>query len=452
MHVRKAFKQLFAATAIIAALPVAASAQDVVFEGFTLIDGTGAASQPNSAMVVTDGRITWVGAADAMPAQPGIETIDLTGKFVMPGMIDTHVHAGLTKDGLTVDAANQTHENLTEQLELFAAYGVTTVASQGTDQDILLQVRDEQRDTDHPTMARLYSAGLGIVFEGGYGGLAGVTDKVSTPAEARLAVDREAGRNVDWIKFWLDSELDTMPRMPEDMTGAVIEQAHADGLRAVSHIFYLDDAKRVVRQGIDGLTHSVRDQPVDQAFLRAMKEKGTWQMAATLTRERALFAYATPAPWLNDPFFRASVPPETLDQLADPQAQAKIAAGTHFSELDDFLHQAQRNLKAIADDGIPYAMGTDAGGPMRFPGFSEHDELVLMVEAGLTPMQAIVAATSSGARFLRNDEIGSLEPGKWADMIILNQDPLADIHNSRTISAVYMAGRQIPSITGQGAQ
>lgn len=452
MRARPVFRTLSAAAAIIAALPAAASAETLVFKGFTLIDGTGAPAEPNAAMVVSDGRISWVGAAAAVQAPAGAETIDLAGKFIMPGMIDTHVHAGLTADGLSVDAANQTHENLTEQLEQFAAYGVTTVVSQGTDQDILLEMRDEERASDRLTKARLYSAGLGVVFQGGYGGLAGVTDKVSTPEEAREAVDREAARNVDMVKFWLDSELGTMSRMPEDISSAVIEAAHAGGLRAVSHIFYLDDAKRVVSQGIDGLTHSVRDRPVDRDFLRAMKEKGTWQLAATLARERALFAYAAPAPWLNDPFFRAAVPPATLDRLADPESQAQFAAVPHFDELDDFLRMAQRNLRALSSAGIPYAMGTDAGGPLRFPGYAEHEELELMVDAGLTPMQAIVAATSSGARFLENDEIGSLETGKWADMIVLDQDPLANIRNSRTISAVYIAGRQIPSITGQGGR
>jgi imidazolonepropionase-like amidohydrolase len=289
-----------------------------------------------------------------------------------------------------------------------------------------------------------------VVYEGGYGGLAGVTKKVSTPAEAREAVDREAARDVDVVKLWLDSELDTMPRMPADISKAVIDEAHVKGLRAVAHIFYMADAKRMIEQGIDGLTHSVRDQPVDKAFVRAMKGKGTWQMAATLARERALFIYAAPAPWLNDPFFRAAASPATLDLLADPENQAKIVASAHFSELGDFLHTAQRNLKAIADAGVPYAMGTDAGGPLRFAGFSEHDELTLMVEAGLTPMQAIVAATSSGARFLGNGDIGSLEAGNWADMIVLNQNPLVDIQNSRSIAAVYIAGRQVPSVTGQG--
>ena len=422
-----------------------AMAETLILRDFTLIDGTGKAPLGQAAMVIEDGRIRWVGPAARLEAPANAKTVRLPGKFVMPGLIDTHVHLGLTTDGYTVDAENQTMSNVEAQLRTYARYGVTTVQSQGTDQDIILRMRDAQRST-RPREARIYSAGLGIVAAGGYGGLAGVTKPVATPAEAEQAVDREARRHVDLIKFWLDSELGTMPLMPPDLSAATIEAAHAHKLRVVSHIFYLDDARRVLSQGVDGLTHAVRDQLVDQPLIEGMKRGKQWQMASTLAREQALFAYGARAPWLDDPFFRQAVPAATLTLLASPEHQAKIAAGAHFDELAGFLENAKRNLKRLADAGVLYAMGTDAGGPWRFPGHAEHAELELMVEAGLTPMQAIVASTASGAKFLQAEDLGTLEQGKWADLIVLDANPLAEIRNSRTIHAVYIAGQSVPSI------
>jgi imidazolonepropionase-like amidohydrolase len=435
--------------AILAGAPATAQPagdDTLVLKDFTLIDGTGKPPVPHAGMIVTGGRITWIGPVGQLKAPKGATVVALTGKYVMPGLIDTHIHLAISKDGLTVDAANQTPANITAQLQQFAAYGVTTIQSMGTDQDVVLQMRDEQRRTGRPGAARIYSAGLGVVVDGGYGGLAGVTRKVATPAQTVAAVDREAARHVDLVKFWLDDELGTMPSLPPEISAATIDTAHARRLKVVGHIFYLADARRVVDQGIDGLGHSVRDRAVDAGFVTAMKQHNSWQMAATLGRERALFAYGTPAPWLNDPFFVQAVPPATLRTLADPANQAKIAGAPHFGQLEGFLRTAQRNLKTLADSGIRYAMGTDAGGPLRFPGHVEHDELALMVEAGLTPMQAIVAATSSGASFLGAADLGSLQKGKWADMVVLDADPLADITNSRSISAVYIAGRQVRSV------
>jgi len=307
-------------------------------------------------------------------------------------------------------------------------------------------VRDAQRAAGRPEGTRLFSAGLGVVYEGGYGGLAGITQKSATPEQAAAAASREAYRNVDIIKFWLDSELGTMPPMPAAITKAVIDAGHAHKLPVAAHVHYLADARRVVDQGVDALSHAVRDQPVDAGLIAAMRNRGTWQQASTLAREQAVFAYGTMAPWLNDPFFMQAVPPPTLGLLADPAFQARIASGASYRQLPGFLAMAQRNLKTLADAGIPYAMGTDAGGPYRFPGYSEHAELALMVEAGLTPMQAIVAATASGAKFLKQPRLGTLARGNWADLIVLDADPTQDIANSRTIRAVYIAGRQVPSV------
>jgi imidazolonepropionase-like amidohydrolase len=359
----------------------------------------------------------------------------------MPGIVNLHVHIGNTVD-LTQDGKFYTRKSLEENLRTYAMYGVTTVQSLGTDQDLIFQIRGEQR-AGRPSVARVYTAGQGFLLAGGYGGLAGVTPGYAKVEDIEPAVARKAAQKVDVIKLWLDDELGSLPKMPPAMSKAIIESSRKHGLRTVAHIFYLEDAKRVVEQGVAGLAHSVRDKPVDQALIDSMKKQGVWQMAPTLSREAAMFAYGRTPSFANDPFFTRSVSKTTLQLLSNPQRQASNAAVPHFNEYPAFFETAKRNLKKLADSGVKYGFGTDTGPPGRFPGYGEHWELELMVEAGLTPMQALTAATRSGAEFLGAKDLGTLETSKWADLIVLNANPLTNIKNSRSIHSVYVAGNLV---------
>lgn len=421
----------------------AANAQTLLLSGFTLIDGTGAPSKPGMAMLVDNGRIKWVGPEAQAPHPDGVQPVDLKGKYVIPGLIDLHVHLGTVKD-LTQKAEFFTRDNVEQNLRTYAAYGVTTVQSMGTDGDAIFPLRDEQR-AGRPDMARVYTAGQGLVFKGGYGGVPGINHPVSTPAEAKAEVDAQVAKNVDFIKLWVDDELHSMPKMPAEISKAIIDEAHAKGKRALAHVFYLEDAKRLVDQGIDGFVHSVRDKPIDSALIAAMKAHGTWQVAPTLSREAAVHAFGAPNPITKDPFFRQSTTPEAISLLESPEREKTVSSNPNYKFLPEFDERAKANFAIEAKDGIPYGFGTDAGPPGRVPGYSEHWELWQMVSAGLTPLQAITAATGNAARWLKSDT-GTLEAGKWADLVVLDADPLQDIHNSRTISAVYVAGNKVPSV------
>jgi imidazolonepropionase-like amidohydrolase len=412
-----------------------------VLKNFTLIDGTGRAPAAQSAMILDNGRISWIGPAAQLKSPAGAEVVDLTGKFVMPGIINLHGHIGNTED-LTQDAKFYTRKSIEENLHLYASYGVTAVQSLGTDQDLIFQIRNEQR-AGRPSVARVYTAGQGFVFNGGYGGLVGVTPGYAKVEDIEPAVAKKAAQKVDIIKLWLDDELGSLPKMPPAMSGAIIESSRKHGLRTVAHIFYLEDARRVVDQGVAGLAHSVRDKPVDQALIDSMKKHGVWQMAPTLSREASMFAYGQTPPFINDPFFTRSVAQTTLKLLANPQRQAANAAVPHFKEYPAFLETAKRNLKKLVDSGVKYGFGTDTGPPGRFPGYGEHWELELMVEAGLTPMQALTAATRNSAEFLGAKDLGTLETSKWADLIVLNANPVTNIKNSRSIHSVYIAGNLV---------
>jgi len=425
----------------LALLSLPAFGEIKVLKNFTLIDGNGGPSIANAAMVIDNGRITWIGSASRVKPPEGAVSTDLSGKYVIPGLINVHGHVGNTVD-LTQNAKFYTRENIEKNLRTYASYGVTTVLSLGTDQDLIFQIRDQQR-AGRPTSARVYTAGQGFTLKGGIGGTPPGTYNLEDAVEIPKDVDAQAAKKVDMIKIWVDDALGKRKKMPFEMSKAIIDNAHRNHLRVAAHIFYLADAKQLVAAGVDALAHSVRDLPVDQELIDSMKKHGTWQAAATLTREASTFIYATSPAFLTDPFFTRSVSPAVLAKLNDPEYQKKIAADPDFPKYAGFLTMAQKNLKRLADAGVPFAMGTDTGPPARFPGFFEQWELELMVEAGLSPTQVITAATKSGAEFLHAKDLGTLEQGKWADLIVLNANPAANIRNTRNIEAVYIAGNQV---------
>jgi len=440
------------AAALLAAAP--ALAETTVLKGMTLIDGTGKPVQPNAALVMTDGKIAWVGPAAQLKAPAGARTVDLTGKFVIPGLIDAHVHIGIMHD-VTQDIKYYTRDNVEADLKTYAAYGVTGVQVLGTDKDLVFDIRKQER-SGRPHYARVYTAGQGEVFKGGYGGVFGLNVPVSTPEEARKSVDEQAAKGVDFIKLWMDDERKTIPvKMTYDVSKAIIDEAHKHNLKAVAHIFYLADAKELVREGINGFAHMVRDQPVDNELLSMMKAKGTWMVSATLSREMA-YSLAI-MPWLNDPFFTRGVTPGTLAALRSmAREQAVVLGPTRFPglpyekkvfwDMDRTVFQALQNYQAMVKAGVKTGMGTDSGPNGRFPGFNAHEEMQLEVLAGRSPMDAIKSATSDNASWLGDNSVGSVEAGKWADLVVLNKNPLDDIRNTQTILSVYIAGNPVPTV------
>jgi imidazolonepropionase-like amidohydrolase len=412
-----------------------------VLRNFTLIDGNGGTPVAGAAMIVNNGRIEWIGPAAQLKTPAGTEVIDLAGKYVMPGIIDLHVHLGATVD-LDQSADHLTQANVEKDLRTYASYGVTSVLSMGTDKDFVIAMRDKQR-AGRPAESRIFTAGQGFVFTGGYGGLAGVNTGVSTKAEVDAEVAHLAAQKVDIVKLWMDDHLGTQKKMPYDIGKAIIDDAHQHNLPAAAHIFYLADAKQLVNYGVNGLAHSVRDKPIDQELIDSMKAHGTWQLAATLSREASMFVYAQSPPFADDPFFVRGVSQSVVKTLKSPQYQKTMASDPHFAHYREFLETAEKNLKKLADAGVKYGFGTDSGPPGRFPGYFEHWELELMVQAGLTPSQVIQAATRSAAEFLKARDLGALEKSKWADLIVLDKNPLDDIRNTRSINAVYIAGNRV---------
>jgi len=426
------------AAALLLALP--AFAETKILSNFTLIDGTGKPAAPGMSMIITDGRIQSIGPAGKIKVPAGAETIDLSGKFVMPGIINSHGHVGATLD-MQQGPQFYTKENVEKQLAVYAAYGVTTVMSLGTDLDPVFAVRAEER-AGRPHFARVYTAGRGFTLKGGNPPSQGLRYEVSTPAEVEPLIAKLAAEKVDMVKIWVDDNFGRGKKVPIDISRAIIAGARKHGLHVAVHIVDYQDAKDVIDAGAYALAHSIRDREVDQDLINDMKRHGVWQIA-TLTRELSTYVFTESPQFLENPFLTRSVPPAVLQAVKSDRYISSIRSSRDFPRYHGLLQMAEKNLKRESDAGVKIALGTDSGPPARFQGFFEHLEMELMVQSGLTPMQTIVAATRNGAEFLGARELGTLERGKWADLIVLRNNPLDDIRNTRTIDTVYIAGNRI---------
>jgi imidazolonepropionase-like amidohydrolase len=256
-------------------------------------------------------------------------------------------------------------------------------------------------------------------------------------------VARVAALKPDFIKIRVDDNLGTTAKMPPAVYTAVIDEAHKRGLRVAAHIFYLDDAKALLRAGVDVIAHSVRDKDIDDEFIRLMKAKDV-PYIPTLTRELSTFVYESTPEFLNDPFFLREADAALVAQLKEPARQSAMRASASAQAYKAALVVAKRNLKKASDAGLLIAMGTDSGAfPERFEGYFEHLELEMMADAGMTPPQILRAATSQAARAMKLDGVGNFQKGSWADFVVLDRNPLTDIRNTRSIASVWIAGNQV---------
>lgn len=412
----------------------------VVLTGARVIDGTGGTPLEGAALLIRDGRIQAVAPAADLPIPDGATSVDVAGKTIIPGLITAHAHLN---DG---DETLPLRERLLAQLRVYAAFGVTTVHTLGDGRSAAhranaprqpypwriaeesVRVRDAQAGGDLLDGARLYPSGPNVVG--------------ATAAEARAGVDQIAELGVNVIKTRLDDRPDDMPPAAYR---ALIDEAHRRGLRVAAHAVTLDDAKGLADAGVDAIVHSVRDLDVDAELIAGLTSREIGYVP-TLSRTLSLFLYETTPAFFDEPFFLrgAEAYRADMERVRDPAHQEQVRGSERAATARTVLEQAQRNLKLLADGGVTIAMGTDSGTQLgRWQGYFEHVELELMVEAGLTPMQAIVAATGAAARVMGLDDLGTLEPGRHADFVVLDADPLADIRNTRRINSVWIAGRRL---------
>lgn len=376
----------------------------VVYDGARLIVGDGKVIE-SSSFVVEGGRITQVGARGQVKVPSGASRVDLTGKTVMPAIVDAHTHMPTERQALV------------DLLQRKAYFGVAAVMSMGQDNnDLAFQVRE----TPIPGAARLRTAGRGITAP--EPGRTEAPYWVTTDAEARKAVQELGAKKVDMVKIWVDDRDGKYKKLSPELYTAIIDEAHKQKLRVTAHIYTLDDAKGLLRAGLDGFAHTVRDKDIDDEFVALVKKQKNLFYVPNLPDSGS----KTDLSWLSDSLSAAEV------------QKLQAAASADRPDVQKLFGIQARNLARMQKEGAFIAMGTDGGVP-----YAHHLEMADMVTAGLTPSQVIVASTSNPARLLRLDDLGTIAPGKSADFIVLDANPLVDITNTRKISAVYNRGAAV---------
>lgn len=388
--------------------------------GARIIDGSGRPPMVNATLYIRNGRIEAVGKHVKLPA--GVKRIDAAGKTIIPGFISAHSHL-----------------NDPSQFGIYLRDGITTILSLGGDKEFAL--REQAAKAAPGTAPHLYVAGPIQDSTAIPGAVA-----VKTPEAARKSVDELTDNKPDIVKLRVDDFFGARPKMQPDIYAAIIDEAHKNGFRTAAHIVLLDDAKSVLRDGIDYIAHSVRDREVDDEFIRLMKKRNVFY-CPTFTREIAVFTYSETPSFFTDPFFLKEADPAEIAKMEDPKHQESVRNDAGAQWYKQHFPIALHNLKTISGAGIDVVMGTDSGGaPGRFQGYFEHLELEYEIKAGLSPMQALVSATSTPAKLLRiTDRAGTLEKGKWADFVVLSANPLVDIRNTRKIDSVWIGGVRVPA-------
>jgi imidazolonepropionase-like amidohydrolase len=444
------------AATIIAALVVAAALAAgqarpgtgaVLFEGARLITGNDGPPIESSAFIVQNNQFTRVGRKGDVALPQGASRVDLTGKTVMPAIVDAHGHLGfLNAVTGTMSKANFTRENYVDHLQRYAYHGVAATISTGTDMgELAYQLRSEII----PDASRILTVGLGLAWPG-----SGPTDPsrndvpyaVTTVAEARKAVQDLAPHKPDFVKIWVDDRNGRAKKLTPELYQAAADEARRHNLRSIAHVFDLEDAKGLVRAGIEGFLHSIRDSEVDTEFITLAKQRNIWitPNLGGINRASLIRANGTPA-WFDDPLVAETIAPALISERArayEDQARARQSGrGAAAPAAQAFDATNVRKLRAA---GVRQVLGSDTGGDnRRWYGLMTLVEIENMVSAGFTPAEALVASTRESAKVLGLTQLGTVATGKSADFIVLDANPLDTIANVRRINRVYLRGKEV---------
>lgn len=403
-----------AVTAALLATPASAQPEPTslqAFTGVTLYDGTGRAPVVNATVLVQQGRVVSAGPSASVAIPAGATVVALPGKFLMPGLINAHGHASSVRN-----------------LATYAAYGVTAVYSLGDETAEVFAARAQQA-TRAPQHARVFVSGPVLM--------------PTSPADARTKVADVVAHGADIVKIRVDDNLGTASKMTPAIYRAVIDEAHRRGKRVAVHVYYLDDAADLLTAGADFIAHSVRDRAVDAPFVQRLRQRNVCY-SPTLMREVSTFVYDTVPAFFADSLFLAHADRQWMATVTEPARMAATRASASAQRYKAQLPLAMRNLRTLFEAGVPIAMGTDTGPLGRFQGYFELRELELMVEAGLSPQAVLYSATGGAATCMQlQSELGTIEPGKHADFLVLEASPLDDMRNIRRQHSVWIGGQRI---------
>ena len=412
----------------------------VWYEGARLIPGNGSPAIESAAMLVENGRITRItrGRVDGPRAA---SRLDLTGKTIMPALINAHGHPGFQR-GLTYSAANFTRETIMDDMNRALYFGVAAVQSQGIERgEVMYEIRADQ-EAGRSGGARLLLAGRGIGAPNagpGAAAYAGIAYEVTTEDQARQAVQELARKKVNLIKIWVDDRNGRAPRLASNLSRTIIQEGHKRGLKVNAHVFYHSDAVDLVDAGIDGFAHLVRDKEMDDGLIASIVRRNVYVMP-NLSPEWN--TYRELPHWLRDGdpllvLLQESVSPQVIARMRTAYGNRNPEAVDRTRIQYDIL---QRSLAKLARANAKIILGSDTGLEDHLFGMSEQRELESMANAGMSPMQVIVASTSRPAEYLKLDKLGVLAAGKDATFLVLDANPLDNITNTQRISGVYVNG------------
>ncbi len=410
-----------------------------LFEGARLIAGDGREPCENCAFLIENDKFMRLGKKGEVQAPPGAARVDLTGKTVIPALVDAHSHIGYMKD-LTSGPENYTRENILDHLHRFAYFGIAASQAMGSDfGELPFQIRDEV----HPDAARFLTAGRGLapLAEIRPDNMRHAAYAVTTAQGARAAVEELARRNVRMIKTWVDDRGGTIRKLTPDLYRAIIDEAHRRNVRVAVHATELEDAKDLLRSGVDVFAHMVSD--VDDELIELFKTHPKTSVLTALGGPRRTIH----APWLNPlhPLVAETVSAAQIRRLQDRLAKS---TADELERARQAWARVARGIARLNAANVSIGAGTDGGGQTgdQFVGWTMHAELENMVAAGMTPAEVLVAATRTSAEILGLDDLGTIAPRKSADFVVLDANPLDDITNTRRIAEVYLRGRRVDRV------
>jgi imidazolonepropionase-like amidohydrolase len=420
---------------------------DTVLHDVRVIDGLGGAPLEHADILMKGERIASITTVSPQRTYPGAIVIDLHGRTALPGLISDHSHLGMV-NGIAAGGANVTSENILRQLRQYEAFGVSTVTSLGLNRQSFYDLQPQMHAGSLPG-ADMFGADRGFGAANGAppSAMGILDDQVYRPTsveEARRQVRETAARHPSFIKIWVDDFHETLPaKMEPAIYQAIIEEAHAQKIRVAAHVFYLADAKRLIESGIDVLAHGVRDQVVDAEFIRSMKVRHVWYIP-TLGLDEAAYLFAEHPEMTMQPVLHQALQPALAAQIADVGWREKVLGDTvKLKQYHEAFTMNLRNLTTLYNAGVNIGFGTDSGAmPLRIAGFAEHRELLLMTQAGLTPLQAIGVATRNAAELLGLGDRGILQAGRLADVLIVDGNPAETIADVDRVVSVWHRGKQ----------
>lgn len=429
---------------LLAAVALPAAAEPILFENARVFDGQ--RDRGITPVLIDGARIVHIGTP--LPAAAtGARRVDYTGKTLLPALVSNHAHVGNTQ-GLEHGDRFYTRDNVVRDLRQFQRYGITTVTALGMNGADFFALRTEV-NADPRLGAQLYGAGGGIGAPDGAPPADSMGlrhDPVARPRtaeQARAAVATQHADGVDLIKLWVDDLGGKRPMMTPEVYRAAIAEAHARGLTVAAHIHDLDQARDLVDARVDILAHGIRDRAVDPMLARKMRDQGTWYIP-TVAIDEANYWYAEHPQALQQPFLRQALHRDVLARWSQPEWQRAQLAGSGIPAAREAVATNLDNVRRLHAAGVKLGFGTDAGAmPHRVIGVAEHRELQLLVQAGLSPAQALQVATSQAADLLGLADRGRIAAGKRADLLVLDADPLTDIANTQRIGAVWQAGQEV---------